>query len=195
LELEIWNFRRVALNPKQMKMKKLKKDQKGFTLVELLIVIAITGLITGGITLTIFQVFDINTRSTNRMAAISQLQNAGLWVSQDAQMAQNVDPEDDPDTLELELLTLTWTDWEGGDSHVVNYTLEAMPSGEFKILQREHYRNLALNSTTIVAEYINPDPQKTKCEFVGGELIFTVTATVGGESETRVYEVTPRPGS
>lgn len=171
-------------------MKKLKKDQKGFTLVELLVVVAITGLITWGITMTIFQVFDINTRSTNRMAAISQLQNAGFWVSPDVQMAQNVTPGVSSGFP----LTLTWIEWGTNNTHEVIYSLVAM-SGELKKLQREHYRNLALNSTTIVAEYINPDPQKTKCEFVGGELIFTVTATVGGESETRVYEVKPRPGS
>jgi prepilin-type N-terminal cleavage/methylation domain-containing protein len=171
-----------------MKMGKLKKDQNGFTLIEVLIAIAITGLITWGITMTIFQVFDINTRSTNRMSAITQLENAGLWVSQDVQMAQTVTPSESSGFP----LTLTWNDWDTGASHVVNYTLPL----EDKKLWREHYIDLVLNSTKMVAEYINSDPAKTS--FVedpeGDAYIFTITATVGGESETRVYKVTPRAG-
>ena len=170
-----------------MKMKKLKKDQKGFTLIEVLVVVAITGLITWGITLTIIQVFDINTRSTNRMAAISQLQNAGLWVSNDAQMAQSVNATGGSGFP----LTLTWIDWETSDSYAVNYTLED------NTLQRRHSVNGGISTNTTIAQYI--DPVQTSFYPLGvlpagGVLTFTVTATVGGESETRVYEVKPRPG-
>ena len=66
-----------------MNMKKLKKDQRGLTLIELVIVIAITGLITAGITMTIMQVFNMNTRASNRMTAVSQVQHAGKLVSED----------------------------------------------------------------------------------------------------------------
>jgi prepilin-type N-terminal cleavage/methylation domain-containing protein len=174
-------------------MKKLEKDQRGFTIIELLIAIAITGLITWGITMTIFQVFDINTRSTNRMAAITQLENAGLWVSNDVQMAQSVNATGSSGFP----LILNWNDWDTGFSHAVNYTLEDMSSGEFKELQRSHSVNGGNSTPTHVAEYI--DSEQTSCYPLGtlppgGVLNFTVTATVGGESETRVYKVTPRVG-
>ena len=174
-----------------MKMKKLKKGQKGFTLIELIVVVAITGLITWGITLTIIQVFDINTRSTNRMAAISQLQNAGLWVSNDAQMAQSVNATGGSGFP----LTLNWIDWETSDSHAVNYTLEAMSSGGLEKLQRSTINGVAPPPPTdppTVAEYIDPD--QTSFAWDGEWLTFTVTATVGEESETRVYKVAPRSG-
>ena len=188
---------RVAAEFKKMKMKKLKKGQRGFTLIELLIVIAITGLITVGLTTTIMQVLTMNYRTVNRMTAVRQVQQAGFWVSPDVQMAQPEKIVDNPPGGEF--LVLGWTDGDGNE-HEVIYTLEDMPSGEFKVLLRKHYigsdpDSLSLDSTIKVAEYIDPDPQKTKCEFVGGELIFTVTATVGEQSETRVYEVKPRPGS
>jgi prepilin-type N-terminal cleavage/methylation domain-containing protein len=166
-----------------MKMKKLKKSERGFTLVELLIAIAITGIIAGAITGAIFQVFSINTRTTNRMAAISQLQNAGFWVSPDVQMAQNVTPGGCADCL----LTLTWTNWVG-DEHEVIYTLAG--TGELRKLQRSHSVNGGDPTVTRVAEYINP--AGTSCVWAGGELTFTVTATVGGESETRVYLIEQR---
>ena len=165
----------------------INKDQKGFGLVELIVALAITGLITGGITMSIFQVFDINTRSNNHMTAVIQVHNAGYWISHDTQMAQSVVTTG----VSGFPLTLTSTDWDSGDVHQVIYTLLVDNK-----LQREHYTNLNLDATTIVAEYINPNPAKTKCEFAGGKLTLTVTATVGGwkpASETRIYEVIPRP--
>jgi len=183
----------------QMKMKKLKKDQRGFTLIELLIAILLTGLITGGITMTIFQVFNLNTRTSNHMTAVRQVQNAGFWVSPDVQMAKNVTTGGSPGVL----LTLTWTAPGTGDEHEVIYTLEDM-SGGFQILWRAHKKNSVLESTTKVAEYI--DPAETSCDCNCADcdcesesddlvLTFKVTANVGGQSETREYEVKPRPGS
>jgi len=176
-------------------MKKLKRDQRGLTLIELVIVIAITGLITTAITMTVFQVFNMNTRASNHMTAVSQVQHAGKLVSEDILEAQSVNATGSSGFP----LTLTWTEVGApGDAHTVNYTLEDMPSGEFQILWRKHYIDLALNSTTKVAEHIDPD--ETSCAPLGvlpagGVLTFTVTATVGEQSETRVYEVKPRPGS
>jgi len=178
-----------------MKMKKLKKDQRGFTLLELLIAILLTGIITGSITMTILQVFNMNTRTSNRMTAVRQVQHAGFWVSPDVQMAQGVDTENDLGTPEFELLTLTWNEGGTGIPHEVIYTLEDMPSGEFRRLWREHKIDSVLDSTTKVAEYIDPDPYQTSCDWDGEVLTFKVTANVGGQSETREYEVKPRPGS
>jgi len=174
-----------------MKMKKLKKGERGFTLVELLIVLAITGLVTSGITMTVFQVFTINTRTTNRMAAVRQVENAGFWVSHDAQMAMSV-------STESEFLTLTWIEWETSNNHTVIYSLEDMSAG-LKKLQREHniYIDSELDSTTttIVAEYIDLALTNAAWDEEDRVLTFTVTATVGGQSETREYEVMPRPGT
>ncbi|MCD6391456.1 MAG: prepilin-type N-terminal cleavage/methylation domain-containing protein [Dehalococcoidia bacterium] len=195
-----------------MNMKKLKKDQRGITLIELVIAIALTGVITAAITMSIFQVFNMNTRTSNHMAAVSHVQQAGKLVREDIMKAQNVDTGDDPGTPELELLTLTWK--EGGTEipHEVIYTLEDMSSGEFKILWRYYYINPDINpdpvSTTKVAEYIDPDQTSCCCDCDGdgdgdcdgdcncddAVVIFRVTANVGGQSETRVYEVMPRAG-
>ena len=171
-------------------MKKLKKGEKGFTLIELLIVIAITGLVAGAITMTVFQVFNMNTRTTNRMTAVRQVQQAGFWVSPDVQMAQSVNTTESSGFP----LTLTWIEWGTNNTHTVTYNLTDM-SGGLKKLQREHYINSdpAPDSPYIVAEYI--DPTGTSFVPAGNAYIFTVIATVGGESETREYEVQPRPES
>ena len=170
-------------------MKRLHKDQRGLTIIELLVVIVLTGIITAAITTTFFQVFDMNTRTANHMAALSQVQQAGKLVSEDMLEAQNVDAEDDLDTPELELVTF----WATDNTYKVIYKLEDT-SGP-TILWREYYVNLALNSTTKVAEYIDPDPDQTSFTPEGDAFIFKVTATVGKESEQRLYRVQPRPGS
>ena len=60
-------------------MKRLHKDQRGLTIIELLVVIVLTALITTAITTTFFQVFNMNIRTTNHMSALSQVQQAGRY--------------------------------------------------------------------------------------------------------------------
>jgi len=170
-------------------MKKLNKGERGFTLIEMLMVITLVGLMSLGVTAAIRQLLIINSRSSNHMIAVRQVQQAGKEVSKDALQAQSVDVPESPGFP----LTLTWDEWGTNNTHEVIYTLGDMLSGELKILRREHKSNGSLDSTTNVAEYIDPALENTHCNFNGEVLIFTVTATVGGQSETRVYEIEPRP--
>jgi type II secretory pathway pseudopilin PulG len=165
-------------------MKRLHKDQRGLTIIELLVVVILTGLITAAITTTFFQVFDMNTRTANHMSALSQVQQAGKLVSEDILEAQAI--EDSPAGGEFFILG-----WNITPAREVTYTLE---DGE---LWRTETIGEEAPTTTRVAEHIDPDPTKTNCDWDNVEkvLIFKVTATVGEESETRIYRVQPRPGS
>jgi prepilin-type N-terminal cleavage/methylation domain-containing protein len=161
-------------------------NQRGFTLIELIIAIAIAALITGGITAAIMQLLTINTRDSNHMVAVRQVQQAGKEVSKDTLQAQGVNATGAGWGLTL---NLAWDEWGTNQTHTVNYTLVNGPGGVVG-LQRSH--SVAGNSTvTTVAEYI--DPTQTSCVWAGGVLTFTVTATVGTQSETRTYQVEPRP--
>lgn len=165
----------------------INKDQRGFTLVGWLMAIAVAGVISGGITMTIFQVFDQNARSTAHMTAVKQVEHAVHWISRDAQMAQTVETTD-PDGFPL---ILSWVEWDNTEN-VVTYSIVGDE------LKRSHSVGGGAPSETRVASYINSDPDVTNCAFADGVLTFEITATVGyGSSqestETRVCEVIPRP--
>jgi prepilin-type N-terminal cleavage/methylation domain-containing protein len=171
------------------KMKKLKKGERGFTLIEMLVVLVLIGIITGGITAGIMQVLTINSRASNHMIAVRQVQQAGKEVSKDTLQALNVTYTENP----LFLLTLTWIDSDGAEN-AVNYTIEDNK------LQRSQSIDGGSPNLRVIAQYIDPD--QTSCNPVGVlpddiALTFTVTATVGNGPyqaiETRIYEIEPRP--
>ena len=161
-------------------------NQRGIALIELIIAVALSVVITGATTATIFQVIEGSARTNNHMTAVRQVQNAGYWVSHDAQTAQSVNTTG-TDGFPL---TLTWTAWDG-----IKY--EVVYSENTTNLQRSYSVDGAPVDTIFVAQYV--DPSATSANFTGGELTFTVKATVGtgsqARSETRLYKVVPRPSS
>lgn len=169
---------------KPRKLVGIDSNQSGFTLIEMIIVIAITGIIAGGIAAAVFQIFDVNGRSVVHMTAVKEVEDAAHWIIRDAQMAQNVNltaPGGFP-------LTLTWVEWDNTRNDVT-YSLQ---NGE---LQRSHSINGEPPTVTAVIRHINSDPQMTNVRFSTGVLTFKITATISGfrsASESRSFEVIPR---
>ena len=199
-------FRRLGL---------INKNQRGFTMIELMIAIAITGLITTGIAMAISQVFTVNAGSSNHMVAVRQVQNAGYWISHDAQMAQDIDPDpvdDNPADEIIPVLTLAWAGWEYDygssdtciNTYAVRYTYDA---DSFELQRHERITTDRYNSngqlvettynpsaegwnTSLISQYITSIPTLS---MTGNKLSLTITASVGDTTEERTYEITPRP--
>ena len=169
--------------------------ERGVTLIELLVAIPIAGLVAAAAAGTIIQLMNTNDISAG-MLAVRQVQTAGDWVSRDGVQAQS-----DNDTISDNIstgsgmpFTLIWSYWDKGvnpvsfETHEVKYFLD--PSGSVNRLRREEVIN-GVKTTMTVAEYVTG----ATCAWEPGSkttFIFTVTAVVGGKTESRSYQVMPR---
>ena len=71
-------------------IKRCLKNSPGFTLVELMVAMAVGSLVMGGVFVVWTQLFDVTATNSNYMAAFYQVQNGGDWTSNDALMTQGV---------------------------------------------------------------------------------------------------------
>lgn len=165
------------------------ENQKGITLIELLVAIALAAVISTAATMAIHQVITIIPRNNNQNTAINQVRNANHWLNFDIQSAT----PGSINTTGLKFLSLEQLEWESGNwtPHTVDYSLEDMAGSSgssLKVLRRYYGATV-----TLIAQYI--DPANTNCSWNSAEKVLTVniTAQVGTRTETRTFEVKPRP--
>jgi len=178
----------------------MKRSERGFTFIELLVVTAIVALIAGAASMATFQVFNVSKRSDNHMTVIRQAQNAGYWISRDALMAEEVVT----DNLTLpDFLILRWTEWDKDKKkpsiyHSVTYSFQDLSDGIGKLI-RTHEINGEANVQTLVAEYIYytpDDPENTtdtEATYNSPLLTVQIAASLEEANETREYRVWRRP--
>jgi hypothetical protein len=154
----------------------------------MIVAIAITGFIGIGAAAATAQVFSQTTRNTDYTAASRQALNAIHWISRDAQMAQDIEPNGASGFP----LTLAWTEWDSSD-HQVTYSLSD------DRLERSYSTDGGAPVETLVAEYINTTTEMTSCSFTSGVMTLKITASVGEGvntiNVTKVREISPRPCS
>lgn len=99
-------------------------NQKGFTLLELLVTIAISGVILLGVVISINQIVEGTIRSGNDVSVLSDINNATRILKEDLIMAQSTDLSATPKSSAV----LSWTDFSSFQaseyvSHTVIYAL------------------------------------------------------------------------
>ena len=162
------------------------KGEKGFTLIEVLVSITIIGIISLGATMTNAQLLTETSRNNDYTTASRQTLNALYWISRDAQMAQDIQPNGTSGFP----LTLNWVEWD-------NKTYQIIYSLEDSKLKRSYSVDGGDPTVILIAEYISPDEQATFCSTDNGVLNLTITASIGPASNstniTRVRKITSRP--
>jgi type II secretory pathway component PulJ len=171
----------------------VRKNERGTTLIELLVALSIWGLVGVAVSGGIYQLFKNTELNGNHMSAVLQVERADQRISRDASKAQIID------TVNLtspEFMAMTWIDGDNGDEYQVTYTLEDMADSEtLKQLVRYQSVNDSENTAVLIASYI--DPSLTSANFSGDILTMTFTARVGSANaegrETRVNRVITMP--
>jgi prepilin-type N-terminal cleavage/methylation domain-containing protein len=181
-------------------------NQKGFTLAELVIAMAITALIGSAVATATYQVVKVNALSTNHQIAVSQVQNAVNSISRDVQQSQQIIPTGPTvivindaanNTISFNLitsdtLTVQWIDWNDNATHQVAYTVA---NG---VLQRTITVDSGVPSTIVVANNINvaSGNWNTDLTTYTRTLTLQIKAIVGASNpatETRTFQIIPRP--
>jgi prepilin-type N-terminal cleavage/methylation domain-containing protein len=161
----------------------INRNQRGFTLIELVIVLFLTSIILGIVSLAFSEVFVYSTRNTNHMTAIKEVEHAVYRITLDAQMTQSVSGN----LTAANGLTLSWVDWNGSLDNVTYNVVNGQ-------LQRSYSVNGGQFIRTVVVAHLNST--QTSCVVSSQALSFKITSTVGGgflrQSETRSFNVTPR---
>ena len=102
-------------------------NQKGFTLIEIMAVMAVGGMIMTVALLSIYQVVWGSARTNDQVAALTDVNYASLWIKKDLQMAQYTDLTEG--VPQQGSVTLSWIDNTGfveeeeDRTHSANYTL------------------------------------------------------------------------
>ncbi len=166
-----------------------KGGQRGFTLIETVIALAIASSMVVLVGMAFAQTMLITSESQNHMLVVRQLQTAGYWVSRDSQMAKNAlwqEPVGEPVPLQWQL-TLSWEDINHNEYEAIYVITD---DGDFI---RYYYMNSALQETKLIAEGIVSDPLETYYDTtVAYGADFKITATIGDITESRDYNVLSR---
>jgi len=101
--------------------------QKGFTLIEILVVMAVGGMIMTVAMLTIYQIVWGTERSNDQVMALTDAHYAAMWLKWDLQMAQDTNLTDG-DPVPESSVSLGWINNTGfvaanESAHSSNYTL------------------------------------------------------------------------
>ena len=174
----------------------MKTGEKGATLIELIVAITIIALVGGAAAIATFQVLKGTERNNDQVTTICQVQNAGFWISRDAQMAQSVT------TSNLTLpnfLILSWTEWDDSDDetyHSAIYFFEDLADGTGN-LKRRHWSSAGANEQTLIAKHIYYDPgdpdNTSKASYQDKVLTLQLTALIKDDMETKEYRIMRRP--
>ncbi len=164
----------------------IRRKEKGFTLIELVIGLAIMSVILVAMGMTITTLVTNSQGTTERSVVLRQVQNAGYSISHDVQMAENVTPDGTggfPLTIDIPV------DTDQNNDYSVDYLFD----GD-KLKRQVYDSSHTLIKETVVAEYIDV-AETTFSALDFNTYQFTIRASTGEAVAERSYQVEQRLGS
>ena len=172
--------------------KRSKSSQPGFTLMELVIAIAISAVILVGIGAALRVILVSSADSTNKALARIEVQYADSWIGDDVVQAQSVSMGSSSNGWGGFPLNISWTTPQPGN---ITYSIQPITD---KLGRNLWSLCRTTNSgTATVAEYLNP--LLTSCSLgfgtFGNVLVLNVASEVDTYSASASYTITPRAGN
>jgi len=171
------------------KLKITLKNQVGFTLLETMIALCITGVVAVSVVTTLYQLQSISNTHFARVMSVKQVENAVFYLNRDVQQAQLVQTGVGGNWLKL-----TWTSWDS-TQHQITYSFANIVNNIGDLVRSDG------TTTGTIAKNINTSSSVTNASYDSGthilalQLTSTVKAGSKQATETRKLSVIPRPGS
>jgi prepilin-type N-terminal cleavage/methylation domain-containing protein len=156
---------------------KTVKTENGFTLLELLVVLPIVSVLMGVMAMTTIMIMKVGPQNNNHVIVLTQVQNAGYWVTRDAMNGQTI-ISDEPGVM----VSIEWDDWD--ETHnTIDYTLS-----DGQLLRQKNGGASVIVARYIVANdtFFIEDPSNES------KYIFTVKASLGTTEIEKEYDVSRR---
>lgn len=165
-----------------MKLGILKRDERGFTLIEMALALAVANLILVGFSSAYFQIVKDTDKGVDRLEALHDIEIAATWLTRDIRSADTIDLVDG--ALPVSQVEFQWTEEWGGTpiQHMSSYNLSG--TDLIRIYDGSQLR---------VASYVS----NVEFSISGNTVIFTLESTPGfrGVTEERTYNTSLRPTS
>ncbi len=174
--------------------RKQKRGQPGFTLIEMVVALAVAALILVGSAALMHYMVVATSNQSDQTTANLQVQYVSFWIGGDVVQAQTISLGNS--TVSGFPLVLTEAAQDGGN-YTVTYSVEGMKDKLGRdLLTLSRARAGAGNIT--VAQYL--DPASTQCfQKQSGNgtymLVLNVTAVVDQKQTSGRYEISPRAGN
>jgi prepilin-type N-terminal cleavage/methylation domain-containing protein len=160
-----------------------KITEKGYTLIEILVALAIAGAIMGVMSASVITITRTTSQNDEWNVNTRQVQNAGHWITDDALMAQVVS-----DNTTGVFLSLKWSDWDNTSSNQYNNNVLYVISGNTLT------RSLNGGPAILIAQYVVTDNHTTcKWDTTLQQLTVKIRAAESTRYVDGTYQIRPRP--